>query len=358
MLTTANPSQFFFLGLVTASAALFLPPTWPYLTLPQKLLALILLACPYLFTYLCQRSGPSAPHLISHTTNARHLAHYPFDHILYHPGNTCRTCELPKPARSKHCSLCRTCVARSDHHCIWVNNCVGLGNYKWFLALLLTTSLMLFYASYLAYTTLAPEVRWHLDTYPDWHVASLDGATDWVGRIMGTFECWADALSTAFMVGGLGRGGVGLLASLTAFLPLGLLAYHVYLIWAGTTTNETGKWADWRDDMNDGLVFMADVKPEHVYGILAEDDGAFGSPNGNPVDRASGKMGQGVGYVWPLRSRQFLVRTNDGQMPREVHPHIQELIVEGSWRRVWNLNAVENIYDGGWWNNFAEVLRH
>jgi hypothetical protein len=234
---------------------------------------------------------------------------------------------------------------------------VGLGNYKWFLALLLTTSLMLFYASYLAYTTLAPEVRWHYTHYPDWHTGSFNDASGWVGSFMGKFEAWADALSTAFMVGGLGRGGVGLLTSLTAFLPLGLLGYHVYLIWAGMTTNETGKWADWRDDMNDGLVFMADVKPEHVYGPAEEDDGSPSSSSDSSACVHAGKE-ERDDFIWPVRSKQFLVRTHDGQTPREVHPSIQELMVEGSWRRVWDLKDVENIFDGGWWNNFAEVLMY
>ena len=48
---------------------------------------------------------------------------------------------------------------------------------------------------------------------------------------------------------------VGMLAASTFLLPLGLLAYHCYLIWAGMTTNESQKWADWRDDMVDGVVF-------------------------------------------------------------------------------------------------------
>jgi hypothetical protein len=225
-----------------------------------------------------------------------------------------------------------------------------VGNYKYFLALLLTTALMLFYGSYLAYSTLAPTVRWHLKEYPDWHELSFAGRTDMIGRVLWTLEGWTDALSTAFVVGGLSLGGIGLLATLTAPLPLGLFGYHIYLIWAGMTTNESGKWADWRDDMNDGLVFMADVKPEAVYGLENE--------NHENGDAAGSVPSKDADFVWPVRSRQVLVRTNDGQSPRNVQPQLQNLIVEDSWRRCWRLADVENIYDQGFWVNLLEVLQH
>ncbi|OQS04573.1 palmitoyltransferase [Thraustotheca clavata] len=44
----------------------------------------------------------------------------------------CRSCMKPKPVRTHHCSVCRMCVMKMDHHCPWVGNCVGLGNYKYF----------------------------------------------------------------------------------------------------------------------------------------------------------------------------------------------------------------------------------
>lgn len=34
---------------------------------------------------------------------------------------------------SRHCRLCDKCVAVFDHHCKWLNNCVGKKNYKFFL---------------------------------------------------------------------------------------------------------------------------------------------------------------------------------------------------------------------------------
>lgn len=70
---------------------------------------------------------------------------YDYDYILYYPNVTCRTCHLEKPARSKHCGICQECILVADHHCIWVNNCIGKGNYQYFYAFLVANVSSLLY---------------------------------------------------------------------------------------------------------------------------------------------------------------------------------------------------------------------
>ncbi len=35
---------------------------------------------------------------------------------------TCKKCLKYKPKRTHHCSVCKTCILKMDHHCPWLNN--------------------------------------------------------------------------------------------------------------------------------------------------------------------------------------------------------------------------------------------
>ena len=47
----------------------------------------------------------------------------------------------PKPERTHHCRTCNACILKYDHHCPWLNQCVGLGNERYFILFMLWFSL-------------------------------------------------------------------------------------------------------------------------------------------------------------------------------------------------------------------------
>lgn len=356
----------FFLGLVTACVGLLLPSIWQHLRWHHKLVTAVLVPQPYLFVYLsAKRNGDAYINTLNH---AQQMRHYPYDRVLYYPGNKCTTCQFLKPARSKHCSICKTCVSRMDHHCVWVNNCLGRGNYKWFLALLLSTSVMIAYGAYLAYISLSPMAEAHYKKYERWYTYKPGPGFDpsrWATRAEVKAHDFFTYVSIYLDVGGVPASGVGLLALLTWPLPLGLLAYHVYLIWAGMTTNESGKWADWRDDMKDGLVFLGQrredtmqdhISLQHTEAIPTRSAHSSSSTSPFPTPPETPPEDEEPPTTWPLESRHILIRTRAGQPPSTFPPHIQAVAKENSFERVWNLAAVENVYDLGFLDNLREVL--
>lgn len=144
-------------GVVTFCVHQFLRKTIPLISYNlnyfHKISIAITIALVYLSTILAVFSDPGK------ITSNKVPKNYPFVHnqLIFFNNKTCPTCHINKPARSKHCSICGHCYLLYDHHCVWINNCVGYYNYKWFLLFLFANINMLGYGGWWCYQALASQ---------------------------------------------------------------------------------------------------------------------------------------------------------------------------------------------------------
>ena len=80
-------------------------------------------------------------------------------------------CELcnnkSKHIRSSHCSTCKVCVLKRDHHCPWVNKCIGYTNMQFFFTYLIWLMIygVLFFQGFLKYYNNKKSTLWVLKPF-------------------------------------------------------------------------------------------------------------------------------------------------------------------------------------------------
>ncbi|XP_060080127.1 palmitoyltransferase ZDHHC4-like [Ylistrum balloti] len=132
--------QFIFAVIVLLGHAVWVKDMLPilYLSDPHANHTFMPMVVVFTNLFFFHKSCSSDPGEITQANQRFYSQVYKFDMRLYLPSRICSTCDLQKPARSKHCSICNRCVHRFDHHCVWTNSDVGGLNHRYFLLFLLT----------------------------------------------------------------------------------------------------------------------------------------------------------------------------------------------------------------------------
>ncbi|KAK3031620.1 hypothetical protein RJ639_035626 [Escallonia herrerae] len=191
----------------------------------------------------------SDPGTVNAENVSEYLSAYPYDNVIY-LEKECSTCKIPKPARSKHCSICDRCVARFDHHCGWMvclqslklllspnmnNNCIGERNTRYFLAFLLWHFLLCVYGAVAIAFILAGRLK---------ELQVIHILTVYYG-IESSFRSLAPQVAQWLLASYNTQVLLVVFLAIVSLLLAGFFGYHANLCLENTTTNETYKWQDY-----------------------------------------------------------------------------------------------------------------
>ncbi|KAM9463859.1 LOW QUALITY PROTEIN: palmitoyltransferase ZDHHC12-A [Salvelinus alpinus] len=74
----------------------------------------------------------------------------------------CGSFLLQQPMRARYCQTCKHCIWGFDHHCPWIENCVGERNYRRFIIYLAVQLLALLWAHQIAWSGFHSAATWKL----------------------------------------------------------------------------------------------------------------------------------------------------------------------------------------------------
>ena len=72
----------------------------------------------------------------------------------YYINNYCPYCKCQKTIKVKHCHICKKCIDGFDHHCNWIDNCIGeknIGRFIFFILIVITNLIFSYYIAFKAF---------------------------------------------------------------------------------------------------------------------------------------------------------------------------------------------------------------
>eukprot|EP00094_Tigriopus_californicus_P010234 TCALIF_09873-PA protein Name:"Similar to Zdhhc11 Probable palmitoyltransferase ZDHHC11 (Mus musculus)" AED:0.13 eAED:0.13 QI:0/0/0/0.33/1/1/3/0/436 len=162
------------------------------------------------------------------------------NHVI--ENGRCHLCNITiSSQRTKHCSVCNKCVSVFDHHCKWLNQCIGQRNYLPFFASVLTAIFMSVAYVGMTITVLVLYFWPRLDLLHPWEHLHLDpklnnSSSDAQTATDIQFEMFTIPMPNDFFLA-VTTGSV-LLALFAFILLVHLCVFHMYINWSGITTYE------------------------------------------------------------------------------------------------------------------------
>ncbi|KAF8720946.1 hypothetical protein HU200_023352 [Digitaria exilis] len=194
----------------------------------------------------------SDPGTVTPDNVSQYVSAYPYDNIIF-VEKECSTCKITRPARAKHCRICDKCVARFDHHCGWMNNCIGEKNTRYFVAFLVWHFLICVYGAVVLGFILAGELKERKVIYI---LTAYYGIDNSFWGLFPHVAQWLLAVHNTQIL-------LSVFLAILALLLGGFCAYHAHLCLTNTTTNESFKWQDyimWMKKENEEKVNAAALK--------------------------------------------------------------------------------------------------
>mmetsp|Transcript_52853 Transcript_52853/g.136466 ORF Transcript_52853/g.136466 Transcript_52853/m.136466 type:complete len:328 (-) Transcript_52853:413-1396(-) len=197
-----------------------------------------------------------------------------FDLMLrVHPFKVkhCPPCNIYRPPRCTHCSVCENCIERFDHHCPWIGNCVGKRNlWLFYLFVCFTAALNAF-----SLATAIAQLSVIAGDLQEQH-----GTSFWDGLV----EAMGEVPLTVALV---------FYTTSVVWFTVGLCLYHNYLIMTNQTTYEQikGAYTAGNNPFHRGILrnyqdlLFSRVRPRYLNASKNDGDGEMLWPPSSRPDK-------------------------------------------------------------------------
>ncbi|ELT92972.1 hypothetical protein CAPTEDRAFT_150818 [Capitella teleta] len=97
----------------------------------------------------------------------------------------CGFCGIEQPLRARHCEECDRCVRKFDHHCPWLDTCVGENNHRYFVIFLCLMAAVITWALFVVWHSFVECRLWS-----DWFWTNIIFIINLLILVPGGFACW------------------------------------------------------------------------------------------------------------------------------------------------------------------------